>query len=136
MEVSIPIQFARIVNLTSYCITLQSTHLRIGTAGCALAARLSEEKSIRVLLLEAGRRSVNIIQSSVRYLKKPLILGNASGTVVPATRTPAGFLQVLRTDDCFNFTTEPQSETVKGKSYYWPRGMCQVIFSGRPESLC
>lgn len=51
-----------------------------------------------------------------------------SGVTIPATRIPAGFLNILRTDDCFNFYTEPQTEAGGGRKY-WPRGKIDTSFS-------
>ncbi len=69
-----------------------------GSAGCVLAARLSEDASHRVLLLEAGgpdhRREIMI---------------------------PAAFSKLFRTECDWNFFTEPQ-ENLDGRRLYWPRG--------------
>lgn len=69
-----------------------------GSAGCALAARLSEDPAIRVLLLEAGgtdqRQEVQI---------------------------PVAFSQLFKSDADWNYQTSPQ-EHLGGRSIYWPRG--------------
>ena len=56
-----------------------------GSAGCALAARLSEDPSVRVLLLEAGG-SDDVLE----------------------VRIPAAMYKVWRTRRDWNYTTEPQ----------------------------
>ncbi|KAF7316607.1 hypothetical protein HMN09_00393200 [Mycena chlorophos] len=70
-----------------------------GTSGCVLAGRLSEDPSIRVLLLEAG----------------------GSGTVLPYSRIPSGYGRLLRSEHAFNFETEPQVNA-QGQQRYFPRG--------------
>jgi choline dehydrogenase len=69
-----------------------------GSAGCALASRLSERPDINVLLIEAGppdrKREIHI---------------------------PAAFSKLFRTDVDWNFSTEPQ-EHLNGRRLYWPRG--------------
>ncbi|AKJ06103.1 choline dehydrogenase [Archangium gephyra] len=69
-----------------------------GSAGCVLAARLSEDPSTRVLLLEAGggddRREIHI---------------------------PAAFGKLFQTEVDWNYRTEPQPH-LAGRSLYWPRG--------------
>ncbi|HET9016063.1 MAG TPA: choline dehydrogenase [Thermomicrobiaceae bacterium] len=69
-----------------------------GSAGCVLAARLSEDPSARVCLLEAGgpdsRREVRI---------------------------PAAFSRLFRTPVDWAFETEPEP-TLGGRRLYWPRG--------------
>jgi choline dehydrogenase-like flavoprotein len=69
-----------------------------GSAGCALANRLSEDPSSRVLLLEAGGsdRKLNI-------------------------RVPVGFAKQFRTDLDWNYTSEPEPALI-GRSIYLPRG--------------
>jgi choline dehydrogenase len=71
-----------------------------GSAGCALASRLTERPDINVLLMEAGlpdrKREIHI---------------------------PAAFPKLFRTEVDWNFSTEPQ-EHLKGRSLYWPRGKC------------
>lgn len=69
-----------------------------GTAGCVLAARLSEEPSDRVLMLEAGR--------------------GAGGFRV---RAPAAFSRLFKTDRDWDFSTAPQAG-LSGRRLYWPRG--------------
>ena len=70
-----------------------------GSAGCVLAARLSEDPSIRVLLLEAGGKDSN-----------------------PWIHVPVGYFNTMHdpgTDWCYR--TEPEPE-LNGRSLDWPRG--------------
>jgi choline dehydrogenase len=69
-----------------------------GSAGCALANRLSADPSNRVLLLEAGGsdRKLNV-------------------------RIPVGFAKQFRTDLDWNYTSEPEPSLI-GRSIYLPRG--------------
>jgi choline dehydrogenase-like flavoprotein len=69
-----------------------------GSAGCALAARLSENLGNRVLLLEAGPLD-----------KKQEI------------RIPAAFAKLFHTDLDWNYQTEPEPQT-GDRPRYWPRG--------------
>ncbi|KAI0771272.1 GMC oxidoreductase [Trametes elegans] len=70
-----------------------------GTAGCVLAARLSEDRNATVLLLEAGRSH-----------KGPL-----------STQMPFAFPQTFRTDVDWNFDTTVQAGLGHRGAYY-PRG--------------
>jgi choline dehydrogenase len=69
-----------------------------GSAGCVLAAGLSENPGRNVLLIEAGppdrKREVHI---------------------------PAAFSKLFKTPLDWNFSTEPQGE-LNGRRLYWPRG--------------
>jgi choline dehydrogenase len=69
-----------------------------GSAGCVLAARLSEDPSARVLLLEAGepdtRREIHI---------------------------PAAFPRLYKTSVDWAYETEPQAR-LQGRRLFWPRG--------------
>jgi choline dehydrogenase len=69
-----------------------------GSAGCALASRLTERPDINVLLIEAGppdrKREIHI---------------------------PAAFSKLFKTDVDWDFSTVPQ-EHLNGRSLYWPRG--------------
>ncbi|KAJ7067209.1 hypothetical protein C8F01DRAFT_980240 [Mycena amicta] len=79
-----------------------------GTSGVVLAARLSEDPSIKVLLLEAG----------------------GSGSALPLSRIPSGFGQLFWTPDAYAFRTEPQVHA-KGQQRFFPRakllGGCSSI---------
>ncbi|KAG7089330.1 hypothetical protein E1B28_011026 [Marasmius oreades] len=79
-----------------------------GTSGCALAVRLSEDSSIRVLLLEAG----------------------GSGRALPFSRMPAGSGRLFRSNHVFPLYTVPQV-FAKDKKIFWPRakllGGCSSI---------
>ncbi|KAG6896317.1 hypothetical protein C0992_009108 [Termitomyces sp. T32_za158] len=93
-----------------------------GTAGCALAARLSEDPSIDVLLLEAGQ----------------------SGTALIQSRTPALFSRLYNTKHVLPFRTQPQLHA-NGRTQFWPRaakllGGCSSINAqmaqyGAPEDF-
>ncbi|KAK1231639.1 hypothetical protein PQX77_005237 [Marasmius sp. AFHP31] len=92
-----------------------------GTSGCALAARLSEDPSIRVLLLEAG----------------------GSGKALPLTRMPSGFGRLFWTNHVFPLYTAPQT-FANGQKIFWPRakmlGGCSSINAqmaqyGAPEDF-
>jgi choline dehydrogenase len=69
-----------------------------GSAGCVLAARLTEDPSVDVLLLEAGgpdtAREIHI---------------------------PAAFSKLFRSDVDWNYDTAPEPG-LAGRSIYWPRG--------------
>ncbi len=69
-----------------------------GSAGCALAGRLTEDPSLRVLLLEAGG-SDDLLE----------------------VRIPAAMYKVFRTRRDWNYTTEPQPG-LDGRRLFWPRG--------------
>ena len=69
-----------------------------GSAGCVLAARLTEDPSIRVLLLEAGPEDTD-----------------------ENIHMPAGWGKLLRTSLDWNFHTEEQKHA-QGRRMYWPRG--------------
>ncbi|MCW2681132.1 MAG: choline dehydrogenase [Frankiales bacterium] len=69
-----------------------------GTAGCVLAARLSEDPSVRVLLLEAGDRD------TTREIG-----------------VPAAFSKLFKTKDDWDYSTEPEAGC-DGREMYWPRG--------------
>ncbi|PPR05970.1 hypothetical protein CVT24_004634 [Panaeolus cyanescens] len=70
-----------------------------GTAGCVLAARLSEDPSVKVLLIESG----------------------ISGKELIFTRIPVAYSMLFHSKHIHNFYTEPQDQA-KGKKKYWPRG--------------
>jgi choline dehydrogenase len=78
-----------------------------GSAGCALAARVSEDPSLRVLLLEAGG-SDDVLEVQV----------------------PAALHKVWRTRRDWNYTTEPQPG-LGGRRLFWPRGR---LLAGRRRS--
>src|SRR5215813_11033470 len=69
-----------------------------GTAGCVLAARLSEDPHTRVLVLEAGGpdRAMEI-------------------------RIPAAFSKLFKSAVDWNFCTEPETNA-NNRQLYWPRG--------------
>ncbi|KAF9052467.1 alcohol oxidase [Hymenopellis radicata] len=71
-----------------------------GTAGCVLAARLSENRAVRVLLLESG----------------------GSGRSRLETRIPAAFPLIFRQKKhVYQLYTEPQT-FADGRKKFWPRG--------------
>ncbi|MEM8636407.1 MAG: choline dehydrogenase [Pseudomonadota bacterium] len=71
-----------------------------GSAGCTLANRLSADPSVRVCLIEAGKKDSSFL-----------------------IRMPAGVGQLIKEAGPHNwgFWTEPQ-EHLNGRKLYWPRG--------------
>ncbi|MET0592289.1 MAG: GMC family oxidoreductase N-terminal domain-containing protein, partial [Polyangiaceae bacterium] len=69
-----------------------------GSAGCTIAARLTEDPRVRVLLLEAGTA------------KEPML-----------SRIPAGFSKLFRTRHDWAYETEPEPE-LAGRRLFIPRG--------------
>src|SRR5260370_11944510 len=69
-----------------------------GSAGCVLASRVSEDPTVRVLLLEAGRPDGGLF-----------------------IRGPALYNMLWRTKHDWAYRTEPQS-AVNGRRMFWPRG--------------
>ncbi|OCH93152.1 GMC oxidoreductase [Obba rivulosa] len=72
-----------------------------GTAGCVLASRLSEDRRITVLLLEAGR--------------------SHNGRLVDMTHIPIAFQQLFKTEVDWDFETTSQ-KNVDERRIYYPRG--------------
>ncbi len=70
-----------------------------GSAGCAMAARLSENSNITVLLVEAGKKDGQMAVEAPGMIIK----------VVPPNKLN------------WNYWTEPQEE-LEGRKLYWPRG--------------
>jgi choline dehydrogenase-like flavoprotein len=69
-----------------------------GSAGCVLAARLSEDPSVSVLLLEAGPQARR-----------------------PELHIPAAYPQLFKSRFDWDYTTEPEP-ALDGRRVYWPRG--------------
>src|SRR5690606_8222654 len=69
-----------------------------GSAGCVLAARLTEDPSVKVLLVEAGPPDD-----------------------APEIRIPAAVAGLIKGPYDWDYTTVPQ-EDAAGRSVYWPRG--------------
>jgi choline dehydrogenase len=69
-----------------------------GSAGCVLAARLTEDWHARVLLLEAG-----------------------GPDRAPEIRIPAAFSKLFKTAVDWNYSTEPEAQ-LHNRKLYWPRG--------------
>ncbi|HEX6457234.1 MAG TPA: GMC family oxidoreductase N-terminal domain-containing protein [Solirubrobacterales bacterium] len=69
-----------------------------GSAGCVLANRLSEDPSVRVLLIEAGKRDRH-----------------------PNIKIPAAFAKQFKTKLDWDLATEPEPHC-EGRSLYIPRG--------------
>ncbi len=71
-----------------------------GSAGCVLANRLSADPSIRVCLIEAGKKDTSLM-----------------------VRMPAGVGSLIKdaNDHNWGFWTEPQAH-MDGRKLYWPRG--------------
>ncbi|KAF8071849.1 hypothetical protein FPV67DRAFT_1482934 [Lyophyllum atratum] len=70
-----------------------------GTAGCVLASRLTEDPSLRILLLESG----------------------GSGKSLLLTRLPSSFSMLFHTKHVYELHTEPQ-KFANAETRYWPRG--------------
>ncbi|GAA99846.1 hypothetical protein E5Q_06549 [Mixia osmundae IAM 14324] len=70
-----------------------------GTAGIVLAARLSEDPKVSVLVIEAGYSDLKQLYS----------------------RIPAGFAKLFTGANDWNYSTTPQSNA-NGRKFYWPRG--------------
>src|SRR5580704_7694206 len=69
-----------------------------GSAGCVLAARLTDDPSARVLLLEAG-----------------------GADTAKEVHIPAAFSKLYKTGVDWNYSTEPEP-WLHNRRLYWPRG--------------
>jgi len=69
-----------------------------GSAGCVLAARLTEDPNLRVLLLEAG-----------------------GSDTAKEVRIPAAFSKLFKSSCDWNYSTEEEPH-LNERRLYWPRG--------------
>jgi choline dehydrogenase-like flavoprotein len=81
-----------------------------GTAGLALAARLTEDPSITVAVIEAG---------SLYQVTNPLLSTLPAGDVIFAGASPLDTNPVVD----WNFITTPQAGA-NGRRLHYPRGKC------------
>ncbi|KAF9048236.1 GMC oxidoreductase [Hymenopellis radicata] len=70
-----------------------------GTAGCVLASRLSEDRSVNVLLIEAGKSNQGVRNAII----------------------PLAFPLMMKSEYDWNYETAGMS-TLGGRTSYWPRG--------------
>ena len=93
-----------------------------GSAGCAVAANLSESGRFSVLLIEAGGEATN------KWIRVPIGIGRL----------------LQNKEVLWDYKTEPDT-SMKGQQHYWPRGKLlggsssvngQVFVRGDPSPVC
>ncbi|KAF8146900.1 GMC oxidoreductase [Mycena galopus ATCC 62051] len=107
--VSNPLKFASPIALGDDLSTLQSSKKPLksydyvvvggGTAGCVIAARLSEDPNVNVLLVEAGKSNKGVRNSTI----------------------PLAFPLLMKSKYDWNYQTVGMA-SLGGRTSYWPRG--------------